>query len=170
MFRNLEPTVETFQIETLSPSYLVRAVLKPLGNLPVFLNDRRRNYLSFEQAELQPFSAGRQMTVQKQEMMSVSKEGLLLVALTEPEEVERVRVMASKRPVVFYLGSFAVRGYLHITPDASDQDLLDEARDFYPVSDASIFPLETVAAAPTRQVPLLFLNRPHVQVYHVHRE
>ena len=170
MFGNLERTVERFRVEALSDSYLIQATLRPLGNVPTYLNDRRRDYVRFDEVELQPFTAGRQMRGVKREMMSVNKPSLLLVSLPVAEEAEKIQILDSKRPVVFYLGPFIVRGQLHINPDASNEDLLDDARDFYPVTDASIFALESVAATPNRQVPLLFINRLHVQAYHIHQE
>ena len=169
MFGNLERTRDTFRIEALTASYLLRAELKPLGEILVYLNDRRRDYVRFEEVELQPIAHARQMRGVKREMMSVNKPSLLLVSLPVAEEVAKVQLIESSRPVVFYLGAFIVRGKLHINLDASDEDMLDDARDFYAVSDASIFPLEKLAATPSRQVPLLFVNRPHVEAYHIHQ-
>ena len=170
MFRNLERELETFQIEAISSTYLIRASVKPFGELPTYLNDRRRDYIRFEEVELQSLSTSRQMQGMKREVMSVNKPSLYFLSLTTAEEVGKVQLMSSKRAVVFYMGSFIVRGQLHINPDASNEDLLDEARDFYPISEATVFPLETLAVVPVRQVPLLFVNRPHVQVYHIHQE
>jgi hypothetical protein len=170
MFGNLERPVELFQIETLSPNFLMRATLQPVGTLPVYLNDRHRDYLRLNQVELEPLAAGRQMAGLTRSVMSVTRRNLFLLSLMVAEEAEKVQKLASKRPVVFYLPRFIVRGHLHISPEASNEDLLDETRDFYPVSDASIFPLEALAAQPTGQVPLLFLNRLHVDAYHVDQE
>lgn len=169
MFKNMERALETFQIEAISSTYLIRASVKPFGELPTYLNDRRRDYVRIEEVELHSLSPNRQMRSVKRETMSVNKPSLYFLSLTVAEEVEKIQLMVSKRPVVFYLGSFVVRGQLHINPDASNEDLLDDARDFYPISDAGIFPLETLSIVPVQQVPLLFVNRPHVQAYHVHQ-
>ena len=59
MFGNLERPVEVFQIEALSPNFLMRATLQPVGTLPVYLNDRHRDYLRLNQVEFEPLAAGR---------------------------------------------------------------------------------------------------------------
>jgi hypothetical protein len=54
-----------------------------------------------------------------------------------------------------------------VRPDAPDEDILDELHDYFPVTQASIFPVRPVAVAPTRQVPLLLISRPLTQAYQV---
>jgi hypothetical protein len=81
--------------------------------------------------------------------------------------VAEIHLQSSTRPIIIYTGSFAIQGKLHVPPDAPDEDLLDDMHDFFPVTAASIFPLRPVAALPTKEVPLLFVNRKAIQTYHV---
>lgn len=168
MFSNLERAVQTFTVEAVSVDFIYKSSLRPLGELPTFLNDKRRNFLRFDQVEVQPVAKDRLTAGVRRDYMIVNRDKLLLISLLLPEEAGRVQFLDTKRPVVFYMGPFVVQGNLHVNADTSDDDLLDDSRDFYPLSDASIFPVQAVASAPTRKVPLLFVNRPLVQAYHAH--
>jgi hypothetical protein len=76
--------------------------------------------------------------------------------------------LQSKRPVVFYTSHFAIQGQLHANPDARDDDLLDDARDYAALSEVTLFPLRQLGATGlSRKAPLLLINQQHIQTYHV---
>lgn len=164
MFGELQ--LKTFQAELVLEDYLIRAKLQPRGSMLVYLNDRQRPFLPFDEAEIYPMAADRQVNVIKQPEIVVNKRYLKILCLTDSEEAQREQLLASKRPVAFYTGVFAIQGQLHVNADARDQDLLDETKDFFAMSDASIYPIKKIMTAPTRHVPLLFISRTLVQVYH----
>lgn len=170
MFGGIERSLATFQVEALSAEYFLRGQFKPLGDLGVFLNDRRRDFIRLDDVELIPLVAGRQQRGVRREAVNVHKQTLLALSLTVADEAQGVQVLASKRPVVFYLGSLIVRGELHVNVDALDEDLLEDARDFHPVSKASIYCLQGGAAPFAREAPLLFVQRASVQAYHLYEE
>jgi hypothetical protein len=97
----------------------------------------------------------------------VNKRYLKLLSLTEASEAAEEQLLASTRPVAFYTGHFAVQGQLHVNQDARNEDLLDEAKDYFAMSEVSIYPLRKVSMPPTRHVPMLFISRPLLQIYHV---
>lgn len=86
------------------------------------------------------------------------------------EDAQGEQLLASKRPTAFYVGTFVIQGQLHVNQDARDQDLLDETKDFFAISEASVYPINKVMTTPTRRVPLLYLSRTMVQGYHVVEE
>jgi hypothetical protein len=165
MFGELQ--LKTFQAEIVLEDYLIRAKLQPRGSMLVYLNDRQRPFLPFDDAEIYPMAADRQVNVIKQPEIVVKKRYLKILCLTDEEEAKQEQLLATKRPVAFYAGVFVIQGQLHVNADARDQDLLDETKDFFAMSQASIYPIKKVMTAPTRHVPLLFLSRSLVQVYHV---
>jgi hypothetical protein len=170
MFGRLERSLATYQVEALSADYCLRGHFQPLGELAVFLNDRGRDFIRLDDVELAPLTADRPLRAIQRKTVNLQKQTLLALCLTAAEEARNVQILSSKRPVVFYLGSLIVRGELHVNVDALNEDLLDEARDFHPVSSASIFPVRNVTATFAREVPLLFLGRASVQGYHLHEE
>lgn len=166
MFGELK--LDTFQTEAVLPDYLFRADLRPRGSMLTYMNDRGRPFIPFENAELFSLAADRQVGGLRQSgIMTVNKSAILLLSLLKEEQAEKVQLLAAKRPVVFYVGFFAVQGQLHVNQDAHDEDVLEETKDFFALSQVSIYPLRPVATAPTRQVPLLLINRVRVQAYHV---
>jgi hypothetical protein len=168
MFSNLQRTIPTFHTEAVTTDYLIRGRFQPLGGVVAFLNDRSRRFTSFLETELLPLQVDRQMGAIKREEMTLHKNRFILLSFLEEGEVSEIQIMPSYRPVIFYLDHVAVHGDLHVNADAKDNDLLDELKDFYPLTNSSIFPIHPLAAKPTRQVPLCFVNMRYIYAYHVH--
>ena len=162
-----ELRLKTFHAEVILEDFLVRATFQPRGSMLVYLNDKQRPFLPFENAEIQPLASDRQVGQVKQPLVVVNKRYLKILSLTEASEAAEEQLLASKRPVAFYTGHFAIQGQLHVNQDARNEDLLDETKDYFALSDVSIYPLRKVGTPPTRHVPMMFISRPLLQIYHV---
>jgi hypothetical protein len=90
-----------------------------------------------------------------------------LHSIPDETDAQNEQLLATTRPVAIYTGFFVIQGQLHVNADARDQDLFDETKDYFAMSDASIYPIKKVLTPPTRNVPLLYLSRALIQVYHV---
>jgi len=168
VFGNIE--LATFPVEAILQDYLVRADLKPKGPFLQYLNDQNWSYISFNNCELTQLDPERKVGAMRQELASLNKEQLGIISVLHFPETAELHLVATKRPVLFYMRNFAVRGSLHVSDDVPDEDLLDESRDFYGVSDASVYPVVPVATSPTSNVPLLAINRTLIQGYHIVKE
>jgi hypothetical protein len=168
MFRQIE--LSTFRVEVVSQDYLLQADFQPRGDLQGYLNDRNWEFIPFKKSELSLLAADRRVKNMQQEKCSINKSMVVLLSLLEEAKVAEVHLQSSTRPIIIYTGSFAIQGNLHVPPDAPDEDLLDDLHDFFPVTAASIFPLRPVAALPTKEVPLLFINRKAIQSYNVRKK
>lgn len=168
MFGELQ--LETFQAEVVLEDYLIRAKVQPRGSMLVYLNDRQRPFLPFDDAEIFPLAVERQVNCIKQPEIVLNKSYLKILSLINEGEAQKEQLLTTKRPVAFYTGAFVIQGQLHVNEDARNQDLLDETKDFFAMSDASIYPIRKVATPPARHVPVLYISRPLVRVYHVVEE
>jgi hypothetical protein len=164
MFGQLQ--LKTIQVEVFLEDYMIRAKIQPRGAMLVFLNDKQWPFLPLSDAEIFPLAAERQVNSIKQPSVVINKKYLKFICLTDPEESKDEQLLASKRAVAFYTGAFVVQGQLHVNQDARDQDLLDETKEYFAMSEASVYPIRKVSTSPTRHVPLLYLSRPLVQAYH----
>jgi hypothetical protein len=165
MFGELK--LDTYQVEVVLQDFLVRADFHPRGTVLTYLNDRSRPYIPFENADLFPLAADRQVGGLKQSgIITLNKSTILLLSILKGDQAEKVQVLAAKRPAILYAGFFAIQGQLHVNQDALNEDVLEETKEFFALSQASVFPLRPVASAPTRQVPLLLISRHAVQAYH----
>jgi hypothetical protein len=165
MFKNIE--LPTFQVEAVTQDYLLRADMQPRGDMLGYLNDRNWQFISFRNGELQSLAADRRVGAMPQDITTVNKQRLTVLSVLKKDQAADIHLQITTKPSVFYFDHFAVQGKLHVPPDAPDEDLLDEMHDFYPVSDAVLFPIRPVAINPTKEVPLLFVNRSMIQTYHV---
>lgn len=164
MFRELTLTV--YQVEAFSADFIYRASFKPRGAFLIYMNDRTRSFVPFDEVELFPLAVDRQVKGIKQALMVVNKNSFQYLSIASPEQAQSVQLLQAKRPAVFYTSHLAIQGQLHVNSDARDDDLLDDTRDYFALTDATVYPLRAMAVAPTRQVPLLLLNRLHIQSYH----
>ncbi len=165
MFREIE--LKSYQIEGVLLDYVLRAKLQPRGHMHAFLNDRNWEFIPFHDAELFPVAHDTKIGGMHKEMLSVSKKSLCLVSLMDQDQVADIQIPVTHRTILIHLALFAVQGELHVTSDAPDEDLMDDLHDFFPISDASIYPICPVSATPSSKVPLLFVSRPMIQAYQV---
>ena len=165
----MELQLPTFKIEAVTAQFIYRGILQPRGELFTFLNDRR--FLTFQITEVafHPVAAGYRINTLKQASINVNWREIIYLAILEQEDLERIQFLQSERPVTFYTCNLAVRGSLRVNPDALDNDLLDDLRDFVAVTDANILPLCPLALNPASHVPLLAFNRHQIESYHVYR-
>jgi hypothetical protein len=166
MFREI--TFTSYQVEAFSTDFLIRGEFKPRGSLLIYVNDRTRSFAPFEEVELFPIAPDRQVKGIKQSQLIVNKNNLHTINILKSEQAQTVQLLQSKRPVVFYTSHLAVQGQLHVNNDSRNDDLLDDTREYFAISEATVYPLRAMAVTLTRQVPLLVINRLHIQSYHVH--
>lgn len=164
----MELVLPTYSFEAVTADFIFRGTFQPRGEVLTYTNDPRYVYYSFEDVEMFPVNKGYQINCIKQPIMNVGREKIIFLSLKEPEEADRVQMLAAKRPVVVYTDSFAVRGFMHVNPDFNDNDLIEDTKDFLPLSKATIFPLKPIAGPLTKQVPVLVINRHQTTAYHVY--
>jgi len=162
-----EITLASFETEAILGSYLLRGELQSRGDLFAFLNDRNWNFVPIHEGEVCPLSENRKFGAMKRSLTMVNKNHLESLSVLKEEDAKQVRLSIYQRPVLFILDRFVVQGDLRVSEDAPDVDVLDELHDFFPVTDVSIFPIQSVATTPTERVPLLFISRPAVQLYRI---
>lgn len=162
----MEISLPTFKVELGLPDFLIHASLQPRGDFLIYLNDRSYSYLRFDEAMLSALSKEYQVPSIKQKVLSVNRQSIIYLAVLVPEEAERLQVLQTKRPVIFYTNWCAIQGNLHVNTDSRDDDLLDQGRDFFAVSDASLFPIRSVTMAPASKAPFVLVNRHSLTAYH----
>jgi hypothetical protein len=165
VFRQIE--LATLQVEAILQDYFLRGELQPRGQLVAYLNDRNWTFVPFKNAVFSALAADRRVGEIKQSSAVINKNWLAALCVVEEAAAADVQLPSGTRPVVFYIAHFAVQGQLHVRPDAPDEDILDDMHDYFPITQATIFPVRPVAATPTRQVPLLLISRVLTQAYQV---
>ena len=164
MFREIELT--TIQVEAILDAYVLQADMQPRGELGVYLNDRNRGFIPFQNAELVPLYADRRVEKVRRGQFIVNKHNVAILSLLREDQADQVQLLSATRPVVLYTSHFAVNGQLHVNTEAPQEDLLSEMHDYHGLTMATLYPLRELAAAPTSSVPMLFVRRQFVQAYH----
>jgi hypothetical protein len=155
-------------IEAVLADYTIRGVLRSRGDIAIFLNDRNYPTFSLIDCELHPLAADRRVETVRQELITIEKTEVIAVSVLDESALESAQITVSKRKVIIYSGRFAIHGLLHVPADAPDEDILDEKRDFFAITEGSIYPLAPVGTDPHTSSPLILINRQTIQAYSVH--
>ena len=165
MFAALQFT--PINVEAVLADYVVSGSLKSRGEILNFLNDRRYPTFSLYGSELQPTAASRKIETVKQELVTINKASVIVVSVEDREALADMQLTISERRVIFYCGSLVVHGLLHVPADAPDEDILDEAKDFFGITKGSIYSLVPLSIDPKKDVPLMLINRHKIEAYSV---
>jgi hypothetical protein len=155
-------------IEAVLADYSIRGQLHSRGDIAIFLNDRNYPTFSVYDCELHPLAPDRRVETVRQELITIEKSESIAISVLEENALEMTQLTISKRKVIIYSGRFAIHGLLHVPADAPDEDILDEKRDFYGITEGSIYPLAPVGTDPITSSPLILVNRLTIQAYSVH--
>jgi hypothetical protein len=158
----------SIKIEAILADYTIRGELRSRGDIAIFLNDRNYPTFSVFDCELHPLAADRRVETVRQDLITIEKTEVIAISVLDEGALEKAQFTLSKRKVIIYSGRFAIHGLLHVPADAPDEDVLDEKRDFFGITEGSIYPLVPVGTDPFTSSPLILINRQTIQAYSVH--
>jgi hypothetical protein len=158
----------SIKIEAILADYIIRGDLHSRGDIAIFLNDRNYPTFSLYDCELHPLAADRRVETVRQNLITIEKTEVIAISVLDERALENSQITLSKRKVIVYSGRFAIHGLLHVPADAPDEDALDEKRDFFGITEGSIYPLTPVGTDPFTSSPLILINRQTIQAYSVH--
>jgi hypothetical protein len=165
MFAEIQFTSVT--VETVLADYIVRGSMRSRGDILNFLNDRNYPSFSLHDCEVHPLAANRKVEIIRQSVVTIQKSKVVLVSVLDKSISEMAQLTVSKRKVTFYCGQFAIHGQIHVPADAPDEDIIEETRDFFGITEGSVYPVMPVGIEPYTGVPLILVNRLTVEVYSV---
>ncbi|HET6444180.1 MAG TPA: hypothetical protein VFI27_06315 [candidate division Zixibacteria bacterium] len=163
MFAEIQFTSVT--VETVLADYIIRGLMHSRGEILNFLNDRNYPSFSLHDCEVHPLAVNRKVEMIRQDVVTIQKSKVVLVSVLDQGVGEKAQLTVSKRRVTFYCGQFAIHGQIHVPADAPDEDIIDETRDFFGMTEGSVYPLMPVGTEPYAGVPLILINRMTVEAY-----
>lgn len=163
MFAEIQLT--SISVEIVLTDYTIRGVMHSRGEILNFLNDRNYPTFSIYDCELHPLAADRKVEMIRQDVVTIAKSKVVLVSVLDKSMTKSTTLTTSKRKVTLYCGQFAIHGLLHVPADAPDEDIIDEARDFFGMTEGSIYPLMPVGTEPYADAPLMLVNRQTIEAY-----
>ncbi len=155
-------------VDVSTGNFLVRGEIEPLGDLIIFLNDRHHSSFPILNAQLMPNGPEYKVPPIKQASFTVNQELIAFLAVVNEADAQKVQFVQTYRPVVFYTNWFAIRGNLHVHGEARDNELMDPTKDFFAVTNVSIFPIRQMTHQPQRTYPLAAVYRAGVIGYHIY--
>lgn len=158
-----------FRVEVATPHFLMRGRFQPRGDILVFLNDPGNTFFRFDEVELLTFASEYRVPAIRQPTMSLNRRLITYVAVLEEDRAANIQALQTNRLAVFYTDWCAVRGFLHVNADTPDDDLLSEARDFYAISRAHVYPIRSMTNEPASQAPYVLIGRHAVTAYHAQK-
>ncbi len=164
----MDLNLPVFNVEVLAPPFLLQAKFQPRGSFFIYLNDPRYLSFHFNDTKMNSIFPDYRIKTLKQTGMNLNRHMITYIALQESSDLEKVQYLHSNRPITIYTENVVIRGCFHVNPDANENDLLDETRDFLTVSEAAVYPIRPLTHTPTRHIPMLAINSQHILGYHVY--
>jgi hypothetical protein len=160
------PPIHRHAVQILTPSFQFSGELEVVGNLVDFLNDAVRDALILHQAQITPLVRGGAMKDMARPQVSLRKQEVVFLYLTEPEVRAEVRLMARKEPLIIYTSLAVLRGELHLPAEVRANDFLAATSGiFIPVTSARLFMLTDLSPFPDA-CDFLLLGRRCIRFYH----
>lgn len=160
---------DTISVDVSTGNFLIRGEVEARGDLMVFLNDHNRSSFPIRDAKFMPDGPEYKVPPMQQPNFTVSQEHVAFVAVIKDTAVEKIQFVNSSRTVVFYTNWFAIRGELHVSSEARDDELLDPTKEFFAVTDVAIYPIRQMTNKPQRRYPLVAIQRSGIVGYHVYQ-
>jgi hypothetical protein len=155
----------TYQVEVILEDFILRADFRPRGEILSFVNDRSWRFLPFENGSLIPVAPDRRIGGAQVQKISINKSEISFLSVLKADVLGDFHLPPDHRLVTFYTNYCAVKGELHVSADAPDEDLLDDQHDFFAMSEASVFPIRPVAVTPSAQNPLILIQQSMIKAY-----
>ena len=159
-----------WNVEVGIPSFLIKARFQPRGDMLLFLNNPTYLSFYFEDVEMLPLGTKYQFKGIKQPGMTINREAISFMSILDKSDMERMQLLAAKRTMVFYTEWFAIRGDFHVNSETPSENIFDEKNEYFPLTDAKVYPLRKMMNKPITEVPGLLLNRTVILSYHAHQE
>ncbi len=164
------PQFEPISVDVSTGNFLVRGGMEVRGDLMVFLNDHNRASFPILDAQLMPDGPEYRVATIKQASFTVAQERVAFVAVTNEKDAQTIQYVQSSRPVVFYTNWFAIRGDLHVSVEARDDELMDPSKDFFALTNAFVAPIRKMTHKLQPQYPLMAIQRTTVVGYHLYEK
>lgn len=159
-----------WNVELSIPSFLIKARFQPRGDMLIFLNNLTYLSFYFEDVEMLPLGTKYQFKGVKQPGMTINREAISFMSILDAKDLDKMQLLSAKRTIVCYTQWFAVRGDFHVNVEAPDENLFDEKYEFFPLTDATVYPLRKIMNKPVTKLPALLINRTAILGYHAHHE
>jgi hypothetical protein len=161
---------QPISVDVSAGNFLVRGEIEPRGDLVVYMNDENNSSFAILNAQFMPDGPEYKVPTIKQASITVNQEHIAFVGVINEEDVARIQFVQAARTAVFYTNWFAIRGNLHVHGETKEDELMEPTKNFYIVTDVSIFPIRQTTHEPQRKYPLVILNRTEIIGYHLYHK
>lgn len=161
------PKIAQYNVEVGIQNFLLKGTFTPRSDFMVFVNDHDIATYPFVDAQLVPLTAEYQVPGIRQTLISLNRDLIAFISVLDVAQTERLQYVQASHRVVFYTDWFAIRGDLHVSGEAREDELLDTRHDFFALTHADIHPLRPLTGTMQRKVPFVAINRHRVLAYNL---
>jgi hypothetical protein len=155
-----------FPVEVLTPHYLIKGEMEPIGPMLVYLNDPERRTYVFKKAEALSIQEGNLASHFHAEALMVRQENMIAIRLAEKVGQSTMPLLARKEKIRVFTDAFVIQGYFHCGQDVQLNDIFDLAKgDWVPSSEAIVHALFQLKRPVFDSAPILIINRRHMHFY-----
>ncbi|HDQ34802.1 MAG TPA: hypothetical protein ENN14_00625 [Chloroflexi bacterium] len=145
--------------------YVAAGTLETMGNPHAYINQDALDYLHMNEAHVAPWTFTGLPNARSPILMN-NRNHVQMLLFAKPEALEQYREPPRTEQITFYLPLMIVRGAAPFLGDSKLQNFMDSWKgDFVPINNAAIHLLAEGSLRIPAQVPMLYINRNHIQGY-----
>jgi hypothetical protein len=157
----------SFVIRVYTPAYVLIGQCESSNAFLGWLNNPNKQTLDL--IEVQGLSLDPSATLANfsQPMVTLPKAQILAIDMVSPEAQASVQMSAQAAPAVLFTQRFVMQANMHPSGDMPISNILNViGGDFFPVSDARLYPVLPTRKLPTDRATVLVVNKFFVNFYH----
>jgi hypothetical protein len=158
-----------FDIRVYTSSYVLTGQSESTNSFLGWLNNTAKQTIDLSEVEGLCLDPNALLVRFKQPLVVVPKRQIVAIELLSPEAIASISVSQRTELCVLYTACYVIQGGMHVSGELAVTNLLNVlSSDYFPVSQARIYPILPSRKLPADYAYRLIVNRAHVHFYHRH--
>lgn len=161
------PPIKRHAVSIVTTGFQMTGELEAIGPVFSFINDPKRDSLSFYDVQVMPLVASGPLKGFSRPHVILRRSEIVLLYLESAESRDSIRTLRRSEQMVAYTPVAVCRANFHMADEANIYDFLEDiASILLPITAVQLFPLTEFPAPFPTEPDLLLLSRYHLQFYH----
>jgi len=157
----------SFIIRVYTPAYVLIGQSESTNAFLGWLNNPNKQTLDLFEVEALSLDPHATLVNLSQPLVTLPKRQVQAIDLVSPEAQSSVQLTSRTELAVLYTDRFVIQANMHPSGDMPIGNIFNViGGDFFPVSDARLYPLVPTRKLPTDQARVLVVNKYSVNFYH----
>ena len=162
---------QQFKIEVLTEHYQLVGMLEVFGLLSTYVNQNDRINYQLKKANIFALDKESTMAAIQMDDIWLRKDEIVILRILEGDTQGLVQRLPVAEKMRLFLTRFVAQGTVLRSADATAGTIFEsQGGTWIGISDANVYPLNTLRSAVFQDAPLLLINKKHIRFYEVTKD